>query len=62
MRANRKDRLKHKINQGQGSLEETLDKNVLERDSEEFEDNGEDANKQVAKTFKHLGKAGGIKF
>ena len=62
MKASGKDHAKRKINQGKGVLEETVDENILETDSEEVEGIFEDANKQVAKTFKHLGKAVEIKF
>lgn len=62
MRASKKDRVKHKINQGQSNLVEILDENVLERDSGEVEGVLEDPNEQGTKTFKHLGKAIEIKF
>ena len=62
MRASSKDQVNRKINQGKGNLEATVDKNALERDSEEVEVIFEDTNESVTKTFKHLGKAVEIKF
>lgn len=62
MRASRKDQEKHKINQGKGNLEATVDEISLERDSEEVAGIFEDTNEKVTKTFKHLGKAVETKF
>jgi hypothetical protein len=62
MKASGNDHLNRKIPKGKGVLEEIVDENVLEAGSEEVEGTLEDTNKQVAKTFKHLGKSVEIKF
>ncbi len=57
MKTSRKDHADRKINEGKANLEEILDENILERDSEEVEGIFEDTNELVTKTFKHLGKS-----
>jgi hypothetical protein len=54
MRASRKDQ--ENRNQEKGNLEAAVNKNALQRGSEEVEGIFEDTNENVTKTFKHLGK------
>lgn len=62
MKGRRKDHAKCTSNRGEGALEETVDENVSGTDLVEVKGLIEDANKQVAKTFKHLRKDAEIIF